>query len=409
MKILYFSQFYAPETVAAAFRATDNSRLWQQSGNEVTVFTGFPNFPKGKIFDGYTPELLKEENIEGVRVLRSKLVAAPNTSIVNRLKNYLSYYVYGRVNEILQDSKIGKDYDVVLGTSGIVFNALLAYKYAKRHHIPFVLELRDITYVQMRATGTGEDGKAVKVMKALELMLCRKAQKVVVVTQGFKDVLVGEGIPAEKIEVITNGVDVQPAEGAYDEGKPFKLSYFGTIGKSQNLKDTFWYAETIQKHVPDAQYLIIGDGAQREEVEACVEEENLSYVSMLPGMPAEDLEKYYRDTQLSIVILRKSDNFKHTIPSKIFQIMGRGIAIMFIGPDGESAEIIRKYKAGIVLTGTEAEDQVILDKFFEEPDWRERLKVMGENGRKAAEENYSRAKLAEQYFTLLEDAAKVEG
>ena len=140
-----------------------------------------------------------------------------------------------------------------------------------------------------------------------------------------------------------------------------------------------------------------------------MEEENLSYVSMLPGMPAEDLEKYYRDTQLSIVILRKSDNFKHTIPSKIFQIMGRGIAIMFIGPDGESAEIIRKYKAGIVLTGTEAEDQVILDKFFEEPDWRERLKVMGENGRKAAEENYSRAKLAEQYFALLEDAAKVEG
>lgn len=404
MNILYFSQFYAPEAIAPAFRAVDNSRLWAEAGHNVTVFTGYPNYPTGKIFDGYDPKLLSEEEINGVRVLRSKLIAVPNTSIVNRLKNALSYYAYGRVNEIFHSRKIGKEYDVVLGTSGIIFNALLAYKYAKAHKIPFVFEIRDITYVQMQATGKDAGSKSVKGMKWLELMLCRKANKVVVVTNGFKETLVKEGIPAEKIEVVTNGVDVQPAEGAYDPDKRFTLSYFGTIGISQNLKETFWYSDEIAKAVPDMEYLIIGDGAQREEVQE--EADNMHYVSMLPGMPADELEPYYKRTQLSIITLRKTENFKNTIPSKLFQVMGRGIAILFIGPDGESAEIIRKYNAGIVLTGKPTDDLKVLELFFKEPGWRERLKEMGENGRKAAVENYSRAKLAEKYVGILQDAGK---
>ena len=186
MNILYFSQFYAPEAIAPAFRAVDNSRLWAEAGHNVTVFTGYPNYPTGKIFDGYDPKLLSEEEINGVRVLRSKLIAVPNTSIVNRLKNALSYYVYGRVNEIFHSRKIGKEYDVVLGTSGIIFNALLAYKFAKAHKIPFVFEIRDITYVQMQATGKDAGSKSVKGMKWLELMLCRKANKVVVVTTDLR-------------------------------------------------------------------------------------------------------------------------------------------------------------------------------------------------------------------------------
>ena len=152
------------------------------------------------------------------------------------------------------------------------------------------------------------------------------------------------------------------------------------------------------------EYLIIGDGAQREEVQE--EADNMHYVSMLPGMPAAELEPYYKRTQLSVITLRKTENFKNTIPSKLFQVMGRGIAILFIGPEGESAEIIRKYNAGIVLTGKPSDDLKILELFFKDPDWRERLAEMGANGRKAAVENYSRAKLAEKYVGILQDAGK---
>ena len=400
MKILFFSQFYTPESIAPSFRATENSIIWKQMGHDVTVFTGYPNYPTGKIFDGYFPKMLSEEEIDGVRVLRSKLIAAPNTNMVKRLENALSYFFFGWINTHFNNSKIGKDYDVVLGTSGIIFNALLAQLYASRKHIPFVFEIRDITYVQMQATGKSPKSKSVKGMKWLELRLCKKASKVVVVTNGFKKTLVADGVPEEKIEVITNGVDVERTQGVYDAGKKFTLSYFGTLGISQNIKDTFDYAKAINNVVPDSEYLIIGDGAQKAEIEESAKD--VSYVRMLPGMSAAELEPYYNNTQLSVITLRKSDNFKHTIPSKLFQVMGRGIAILFIGPDGESAEIIRKYNAGITLTETTDEDMKNLKDFFSKPDWHDQLRQMGDNGRRAVEEQYSRTKLAKDYIKVLD-------
>ena len=372
---------------------------WKQTGNKVTIFTGYPNYPAGKIFDGYTPQMLSEEEIDGVRVLRSKIVAVPNTSMLKRLENALSYFFFGWINTRFKADRIGRDYDVVLGTSGIIFNALLAYLYASRNLIPFVFEIRDITYIQMQATGKDANSITVKCMKWLELWLCRKAAKVIVVTNGFKKTLIEEGIPEEKIDVITNGVNVERSEGVYDENKKFILSYFGTLGISQNIKDTFEYAKAISSVIPDSKYLIIGEGAQKAEIEKAVQ--GNPFVCMLPGMPANELESYYKDTQLSVITLRKSDSFKYTIPSKLFQVMGRGIAILFIGPDGESAEIVRQYGAGITLTGTKEEDLKTLNAFFKEPDWKEKLKRMGENGRKAVEDHYSRTRLAEKYLQIL--------
>ena len=404
MRILFFSQFYTPESIAPSFRATENSKLWKEMGHDVTVFTGYPNYPTGKIFYGYDPKLLTEETIDGVRVLRSKLVAKPNTSIVKRLENALSYFFFGWINTHFQKKRIGKNYDVVLGTSGIIFNALLAQIYAAKIKKPFIFEIRDITYVQMQATGKRKDSATVKGMKRLELRLCKKAAKVVVVTNGFKKTLIDDGIPAEKIEVITNGVDVEKSEGAYAEGKKFTLSYFGTLGISQNIMDTFSYAAEINSVSSDFEYLIIGDGAQRAEIEEAAK--GKGYIRMLPGMSAAELEPYYNDTQLSVISLRKSDNFRFTIPSKLFQIMGRGIAVLFIGPDGETAQIIRKYNAGITLTGEKAQDLKILKTFFSQDDWKGKLIEMGNNGRKAIESDYSRRKLAERYIDILQAAAK---
>ena len=401
MKILYFSQFYTPESIAPSFRATENSKIWKNLGHDVTVFTGYPNYPTGKIFEGYIPKLLTKEKINNVNVFRSKLIAKPNTSIVCRLENALSYFFFGVVNICFNQKKIGKDYDIVLGTSGVIFNALLAYIFAKMRSIPFIFEIRDITYVQMQATGKREKSLAVRGMKWLELFLCKKAKKVVVVTNGFKKILVDEGIKENKIDVITNGVDVKKSQGMYSSDKPFVLSYFGTLGISQNIMDTFKYAESISKNTDDFQYLIIGEGAQKQEIENL--SRNKSFIKMLPGMPAEELESYYCDTQMSIITLRKSDNFKYTIPSKLFQIMGRGIAVLFIGPDGETAEIIRKFNAGIVLTNQTIEEDIVqLESFFNTADWKEQLYIMGNNGRKAVEKYYTRSKLAEKYLEVME-------
>lgn len=406
MKILFFTQFYMPESIAPSFRATENSNIWANLGHSVTVFTGYPNYPAGKVFDGYVPTLLSEEKNNGVRILRSKLIAKPNTSIFKRLENALSYFGFGLVNIFFNRKKIGKDYDVILGTSGVIFNAWLAEIYSKLVKVPFVFEIRDITYIQMQATGKAGNSLGVKGMKWLELHLCKKAQKVVVVTNGFKKVLVEEGVPDSKIEVITNGVDVEKCKNVYDSKKKFVLSYFGTLGISQNISNTFAYGQMIDSLVGNFKYLIIGEGAQKAEILETVKKTKTKFIEVLPGMTSEKLEEYYNNTQLSVVTLNKSENFKYTLPSKLFQIMGRGIAVLFIGPEGEAADIIRKYNTGIALTGTKEQDLEELKRFFLQKNWKAELEKMGGNGYTAVEQYYSRRKLAEKYILMLEDIKK---
>lgn len=403
MKLLYVTQFFRPESIAAAFRAFEHAHLWKQAGVDVTVFTGYPNYPTGKIFDGYTPVLLSEENRDGVRVLRSKLTALPNTSLLNRLRNAFSFFFCGLFNMLFRSRRIGKDYDVVLGTSGIVFAALLGWIYAALHKIPYVFELRDITYKQMQATGKAPDRFSVKAMKALELFLCRRAKRVVVVTNGFRQILVEEGIDGKKIHVVTNGVDVTPRPRTVPEA--FTLSYFGTLGVSQNIPETFPCAQVLSGYCPDFSYLLIGEGADRERIAECIPAG--SPIRMLGGMDSQALEKYYDLTELSVVTLRKSENFRYTLPSKLFQIMGRGIAVLFIGPEGEAAQIIRRYNAGIALTGTPTEDLARLESFFQRDDWRQQLHIMGSNGAAAVSEHYTRTACARRMLTIFEDLVNI--
>lgn len=403
MDILYFTHYYAPERIAPAFRAHDNAHLWSKAGHHVTIYTGYPNHPNGIIFDGYIPRLLSEENDEGVRVLRNKLIAKQPTSFVNRFENAISFFAYGLVNIIWNAKIIGRDYDIILGTSSVIFTALLGWLYAKKIKKNYVFELRDITYQQMIATGEKENAFSVQIMRALELFMCRHAKKVVVVTNGFKKILISEGIPETKIHVITNGVDISEQYRKRADADSLVLSYFGTIGISQSIEQTFQYADLLQTLIPKFKYILIGGGAEREKIFEMVDNGVCKSAEMRDDMPPEKLEKFYQMTDLSVVSLKRNPAFQFTIPSKLFQIMGRGIAVLAIVPKGEASEIIEKYKAGLALTGSDEENKQKLKEFFSRKDWHQKLREMGTNGRKAVQEYYCRKKLAMDYIDLLQN------
>lgn len=406
MNILYVTQFYHPELTAGAFRAYDNAVCWSKNGENVTVFTGFPNYPAGKIYDGYNVKLLQEEIIGGVHIVRSKIYIKQNKTFFSRILNMGSFLFWGIVNFIFNGRKVGKNFDVVLGSSGPIFAALLAWLYAAFHRLPFVFEIRDITYRQLIATGKSKSSFSVMLMKKFELFLCRRAKRVVVVTNGFKDVLASDGIDENKITVITNGVDISPSTEEKAVNNGVHLSYFGTLGISQRIDETFPYAAEIARAQNNFTYQIIGEGAQRGTIETLLSEGSYPYIELLHGMTPEELELYYKQTNLSVVTLAKSEDFKYTLPSKLFQIMGRGIAVLFIGPDGEAADIVRKYHAGITLCGTLQEDIQVLRDFFAQPDYQEQLYMMGQNGYKAVAHCYDRKTLAAAYLDLLRSCVK---
>lgn len=371
----------------------------------MTVLTGWPNYPSGRIFDGYEVELLAEEQIDGVRVLRSKLVAKPNTSFVNRIENGLSYLWYGLVNLYRSRDIIGYKYDVVFATSGTIFAGYLGYLYAKKLRKPFVIEFRDITYAQLLATGTSCKSFKYKGMKHLEILMARKADSVIVLTESFKKTFVRDGVDDSKVFVIPNGAEVVDLPKIDSSG--LRIGYFGTLGISQAIPETIEMTARLAESDLGFEYIIIGEGAARTLVKEAAN--NRKYVKLLHGMPKEKLESYYVEIDMSVVSLQRSNAFAGTLPSKIFQSWARGIPVLFFGPDGEAARLIRDNDLGLTLCGTDEENESALLSFFNDPNIKNRLEDMGKRAKIMIENNYSREKLGLLALNVLADTVVKKG
>ena len=408
MKILYVSQLYEPENVAGAFRASDHARAWCAQGHEVTVLTGWPHYPKGEVFEGYEVGDLGEEWCGPVRVLRSRVVAHPLTSFVRRIQNGFGFLWFGVLNTILRKRDFEGPFDVVFGTSGTVFAGWLGFVCSRRFKLPFVVEFRDLTFEQMVATGSRREGLGVRLMRAAELGLAKRGDRVVVLTEGFRDILAREGIPSSKISVVPNGADPCPVAKAT---LPDTLSfgYFGTLGLSQDIPGTIeWVEKAADAAGRRPRYIIIGEGAARGDIERVVESGRCSFCELLPGMSKDDLEEYYAACDMTVVSLRKAEEFSSTIPSKVFQSLARGIPVLFIGPEGECSRLVSENGVGVSLTGAPDEDEQTLRGFFSSPDWHAELAAMGGRALALMDERYSRRALAAQIVDVLEDAVAVE-
>ena len=399
MKILYFSQFYEPENIAAAFRAADHARYWAQAGHDVTVFTSWPNYPTGELFDGYSMVPLEKSVVDGVRILRSQSIIQPNASFKKRNESGVSLILNGLKN-LNCDAVAGEDYDIVLSTCGTVFSAWLGVHYAAKRKIPLVVEFRDLTYRQMIATGSSENSFKTKAMKSLELSFCKAANRVVVLTEGFKDSLVEEGVPASILSVVPNGADIVPCEHSWHH--PLRLGYFGTMGLSQDVPATVELASELEKRDLLSEYLLIGEGAARSELEETVHSGAFGFVRLMHGISQKELEKYYAGVDMTVVSLRKDDSFAGTIPSKIFQSFARGVPVLFIGPEGEAARLVRDSGAGIALCGDRKEDLAALCDFAGSPDLHEQLETMSESAIDCMEKSYTRKRMAQQMLDVFE-------
>ncbi len=440
MKILYITQFFYPETAAAASRAYDNASIWQRLGHKVTVFTGFPNFPSGKLFLGWKMKLLYEDYIQNIRVLRSRIIIRPNKGKLSRAILYSSFAFFGMLNMLINRKKITgpNEYDIVLATSGTIFAPILGCYFAKMHKIPFVLELRDITFDQMLAVGRGNKGIGYHVIKKLELFFCSKANRVVTVTDGFKSRLVESGIDESKIDVIYNGALVEGAHkiddnkvnaevnkmsnpkyitnantntsaSANTSADDIFMSYFGTFGVSQDLTRVIKIITSLSLSDKTIRLLLIGEGAEKDKIKDYLVNNNLTErVIVCDGVSKNSLLQYYDISDFCIVTLRNNEHFKSTVPSKLFSIMANKKPVIYIGPEGECASIIKNANAGIAIIERDV-DKIIdsLNEFLHNINkngiFNGKLREYGLNGFNYVNQNFNREKLAGKYVDVLSE------
>ena len=352
MKILFLSDNFPPEGNAPATRLYEHATRWVRNGHEVTVITCAPNFPEGKLFEGYRNRWRQVEEIDGIRVVRVKSYITANEGFLKRTLDYMSFMLMGFVMGLFERRP-----DVVVATSPQFFCAIGGWALSVAKWRPFVFELRDLWPASITAVGAMRKNLVIRVLEKIELFLYRRAKGIVSVTESFREDLVSRGIPREKIHVVINGVDLDryepkprdaDLEREFGLGGKFVAGYMGTHGMAHALPKVLEAAERLL-HRDDIVFFFAGSGAERAKVEQIVRERNLRNVRLIPRQPKERMPALWSACDLSIVPLRDTPVFSTVIPSKIFEAMGMGVPILMSLPEGEATAIVRSTGSGVCV------------------------------------------------------------
>lgn len=347
MKILFLTDNFVPETNAPATRTYEHCKEWVKQGVDVTIITCVPNFPKGKVFDGYKNKLIQKEVIDGIKVIRVWSYISANQGTVKRILDYVSFMVSSFLVGLFIKT------DLIVATSPQFFTAISGRWLAFWKRRKWVMEVRDIWPESIKAVGAMKDGFILKFFEYLEHEMYESADKIVVVTDSFKKYIVEtHGIEKSKVGVVKNGInsdqfipkdkDQQLLKDLNLEGK-FIIGYIGTHGMAHALD--FILASAHQLTNEKIHFLLVGDGANKQNLLILKERLNLQNVTMLDNVDKNRVKDYISILDIGLVNLKKSDTFKSVIPSKIFELCAMHKPIL-IGVEGEAKKIVEDYKVG---------------------------------------------------------------
>lgn len=356
MRILFLTDNFPPEVNAPAARTYEHCKEWVKQGVEVTVITCAPNFPQGKVYEGYKNRLWQEEKINGILVIRVWSYVTANEGFIKRTLDYFSFGMSSFVAGLAQKA------DVILATSPQFFTAVSGRFLGKVKKLPWIMEVRDLWPDSIKHVGAFGDSLIIRFLEREELKCYKTAAGIVTVTDSFKRIIAERGIDTGKMKVVKNGANMalfQPSDRHPEleeklrlKGK-FVVGYIGTHGMAHKLDFIIECAAKVSDE--RIHFLFIGDGAEKKRVISRAADLGLSNVTFLDPVPKEKVADYLSLTDVALVPLKKTELFTTVIPSKIFENAAMCKPIL-LGVDGEARAIIEQYHAGLFFEPENEQD-----------------------------------------------------
>lgn len=364
-----------------------------------------PNFPDGKVYEGYKNHIRNVEMMDGIRVVRCKTYITSNKGTFRRILDYLSYTISTFVFAFWE-----KKPDVVISTSPHLFVPMAGCLYAKIKKIPHVFEIRDLWPASILGTTSLKQGRIYSLLESLELLLYKNSTKIICFTNAFRKNLISRNVETKKIGVVINGANLdlfQPKSKNRELEKKYNLEsvtvvgYMGTIGLASGLQNLIKTAELL-KNEP-VKFLLVGSGALLEELKQNAQQMQLNNIVFAGRQLKESMPDFWSVCDLSLIHLKNDPVFKTVIPSKIFESMAMGLPILYVGPDGEGPEIVYRHTAGVYVEPGNPEALANeIKRLINSSDLKGELK---QNSMKAAA-LYSRERQAEGTLDALNEALK---
>ena len=403
MKVLIVSQYFWPEN----FRINDLSSALVERGHKVTVLTGLPNYPDGRIFPGYKIWKRGGEQHRGVKIYRVPLSPRGDGGGIRLFFNYISFVLSasilgpllcrGRYDCIL----VYEPSPVTIGLPAIVMKQV--------NRAPILFWVQDLWPETLAATGAVRSKPALRIVGKLVQYIYQRCDLILVQSRAFTPSIQKFGICRERIAYFPNSaesfyrpVTTETADRLAAKLRDgFRIMFAGNIGVAQDF-ETILDAVDILKNDMEIQWVILGDGRMRRWVEYEIERRGLgNNIQLLGRYPAEEMPKFFSHADALLVTLKKDPIFALTIPAKVQSYLACAKPII-AAIDGEGATIINEAAAGLVSPSENPfELAAIVKKMYRMP--KIAREQMGISGRKYFEEHFEPKMLADRFETFVDE------
>ncbi len=347
IRVLLLTQWFDPEPT---FKGLVFARELVRQGFEVEVLTGFPNYPGGKLYPGYKIKLLQRETIDGVQVTRVPLYPNHSQSAVKRVLNYASFaassLVYGLF--MARRAEVIYAYHPPL-TVGIAASIIRLIR-----RIPVVYDIQDMWPDTLHATGMVNNARALNVVAAVCQWVYRRVDRIVVLSPGFRRLLMQRGVPEAKVDVIYNWADeagLAAPQGqlpvCFPGSEQFRIVFAGNMGKAQALGTVLDAAALLQARGSRVCFILLGGGVEVSRLKQQAVDQRLRNVLFLPPVPMAEVGTLLIAADALLVHLRKDPLFEITIPSKTQAYMTVGKPLL-MAVDGDAADLVLQSGGGVV-------------------------------------------------------------
>ncbi|MGP1683952.1 MAG: glycosyltransferase family 4 protein [Giesbergeria sp.] len=352
-RVLLLTQWFDPEPT---FKGIVFARELVRQGLEVEVVTGFPNYPGGKVYPGYRIKWLQREVIDGVQVTRLPLYPNHDQSAIKRALNYASFAASALVYGLF----IAKRADVMYAYHPPLTVGIAASLIRLLRRIPVVYDIQDMWPDTLRATGMLNNPRALNLVAAVCRWVYRRMDRIVVLSPGFKRLLVERGVPNAKVDVIYNWADeaalaapTGQLPAAFPGPDRFRILFAGNMGKAQALGAVLDAAALLQAQGSCVCFVMLGGGVELGPLKQQAAQRGLTNVVFLPAVPMAEVGTYLQAADALLVHLRKDPLFEITIPSKSQAYMAAGKPLL-MAVDGDAADLVRQSGGGVVAESENA-------------------------------------------------------
>jgi colanic acid biosynthesis glycosyl transferase WcaI len=401
MRVLMIVPYYAPDLGPSAPLFTMLATGLVQRGCEVTVVTTVPHYPSGNVPEDFRTLRVQRSCEQDVEVIRVPLPSMNRANLVQRLLQFTCYQLGATW------AGLSQRYDAAIVANPALWVWLPYACLVVLRGKPSVFSVHDV-YPDVGVTlGVFRHKAVIGAVASLERFCLNHAGIVRILSESFRPGLHALGVPDTKMALIYDWVDTGlihplPRDNGFSQEHHltdgFVVLYAGNIGLSQGLEHVLAAAELLADH-PDFHFVLVGDGAGRQQLAAEAEQRQLTNVRFLPFQPRARLPEVLATADVSLVTLRQGIG-TGSLPSKTFSILASGRPVLASVDEGsETWKLIERAEAGLCVPPESSVQlaEAIL-RLSQDDGLRERL---GQNGRAWAERYHSPQSAAEQFEKLL--------